>query len=57
MGVGNLDGDIGMGGVLSTIFLSVGDDLSAGGEGGDDDLRLFGGGESQRSFFGVTRWW
>ena len=45
MGVGDLDGDIGLGGILSTIFLSVGDDFSAGGEGGDDDLRLFGDGE------------
>ena len=36
MGVGDLGGDLGLGGVLSTLLLSVGDGLSAGGEGEDD---------------------
>ena len=44
MGVGNLGGDLGLVGVLSTLLLSVGDGLSAGEEGGDDNLRLLGGG-------------
>ena len=42
MGVGSLGYELGLGGVLSILLVSVGDCLSAGGEGEDDDLRLLG---------------